>query len=337
MPLPRRLIPVLALASAWTLSAADLPTATPLAPPPDQLAALEARAPKPDGSSPADPTFRAEVERLVENGTLTTADDFFRAAGLLNGPITELRSARLRYELLLVAVAKQHPQAAGHLPLTWDMVLCKLGRPMRYDAAGLHAYDKESGAFTLEPAPDAIRLVWRDHAAARERAATTTDNAEVQSIVEADQAARTHWATLTAEQRRDLPATDRSRNARIREIVAGDGLHTAADYTRAALVLQHSAAFEGYRLAHELAVCALLLGDRGLGRWLVAATYDRMLNSVGLEQRFGTQGAMMVGFAAKPRVAEVDERGICDTERHALGCPSLAAKRADFFAEGPLD
>ena len=62
-----------------------------------------------------------------------------------------------------------------------------------------------------------------------------------------------------------------------------------------------------------------------------------MLNSLGLEQRFGTQGAMMVGFAAKPRVAEVDERGICDTERHALGGLSLAAKRADFSAPAPGD
>ena len=46
---------------------------------------------------------------------------------------------------------------------------------------------------------------------------------------------------------------------------------------------------------------------------------------------------MMVGFAAKPRVAEVDERGICDTERHELGGLSLAAKRADFSAPAPGD
>jgi hypothetical protein len=324
------------LATALALSAADLPDAT-TSTPPDALAALEARAPKPVGSATATPAFRAEVEHFIEADTLASADDFFRAASLFNGPITEFRSARLRYELLLVAAAKQHPQAAGFLPLAWDMVLCKLGRPMRYDAAGLYAYDRDSGAFALEPAPDAIRFVWHDPAAARERAAAAADNAEVQTIVEADQAARMNWSALTAEQQRDLPVADRRRNNRIREIVVADGLRTAADYARASLVLQHSAAFDGYRLAHELAVCALLLGDRGIGRWLVAATYDRMLNSVGLEQRFGTQGAVIVGFAAKPVVAEVDERGICDTERHALGCLSLAAKRADFFAPAPRD
>ncbi len=335
MKKPAHFALLLLLLTAAAAASAEDGAPAPL--PADRLAALEARV-GPSGTSPSsDPAWRAEVEQLVESNTLRTADDYFRAAGLLAGPVTEFRAARLRYELLLTAAAKGHPQAAGFLPLAWDMVLCKLGRPMRYDAAGLYAYDRESGAFALDPAPDAIRFVWRDPAAARARAATATGHADVQAIVEADQAARMNWSALTPDQQRDLPAADRRRNARIREIVAADGLRTAADYTRASLVLQHSAAFEGYRLAHELAVCSLLLGDRGLGRWLVAATYDRMLNSVGLEQRFGTQGAVMIGFAAKPSVAEVDERGICDTERHALGCPSLAAKRADFSAAAPRE
>jgi hypothetical protein len=74
-----------------------------------------------------------------------------------------------------------------------------------------------------------------------------------------------------------------------------------------------------------------------MGRWLVAATYDRMLHSVGHEQRFGTQGAVMALGNNKPHLAETDETGICDAERLALGCPTLAAKRADFNAPHPKD
>ena len=76
-------------------------------------------------------------------------------------------------------------------------------------------------------------------------------------------------------------------------------------------------------------------GDRGIGRWLVAATYDRMLNSVGHDQRFGTQGKPQMDPKAKPQLRETDEAGICDAERLALGCPTLAAKRADFYTHKP--
>jgi len=145
---------------------------------------------------------------------------------------------------------------------------------------------------------------------------------EILTIKEADQAVRqTDWSTLTEEQRKAIMDGDRQRNARIREIVATGDVRTANDFARASLVMQHSARFAGYQLAHELAVCSLLLGDRQSGRWLVAATYDRMFGSVGLDQRFGTQygpGGLM----------HVDEAGICDAQRKALGCPTLAEARA---------
>jgi hypothetical protein len=148
---------------------------------------------------------------------------------------------------------------------------------------------------------------------------------------------RKDWSKLSAADLKAVGSNDRQRNVRIREIVKEGGLQTARDFANASLVMQHSSAFAGYELAHELAVCSMLLGDRGMGRWLVAATYDRMLNSVGHDQRFGTQGALTIKPQAKPELRETDEAGICDAERIALGCPTLAAKRADFYTARPAN
>ena len=117
-----------------------------------------------------------------------------------------------------------------------------------------------------------------------------------------------------------MMAADAARNGRIQAIVAHGDLHTANDFSRASLVMQHSSKFSGYELAHELAVASLILGDRKLGRWLVAATYDRMLLSAGLDQRFATQ-------SADYGLRDVDEAGLCESERRALGCKTLAQMR----------
>jgi hypothetical protein len=125
---------------------------------------------------------------------------------------------------------------------------------------------------------------------------------------------------------------DDARNLRTREIIKAGELYTASDFANAALVMQHSARFSGYQTAHELAVCSMLLGDRGTGRWLIAATYDRMLGSIGHDQRFGTQYS---GMAGTTTLVRVDSAGICDAERKALGCPTLEqAKNRDLNAEG---
>jgi len=124
---------------------------------------------------------------------------------------------------------------------------------------------------------------------------------------------------------------DDARNLRTREIIKAGELYTASDFANAALVMQHSARFSGYQTAHELAVCSMLLGDRGTGRWLIAATYDRMLGSIGHDQRFGTQYS---GMAGTTTLVRVDSAGICDAERKALGCPTLEqAKNRDLNAE----
>lgn len=301
------------------------------------LSALEARAPKENQYPTAVPQFHRDLIRLVETNTLTTGDEFLRAANIAAGPFPDFRAFRTRYELTLAAAAKGDRDADGLIPANWDTLLQTLGRPMRFDVGKLVGQFPDNEQFALDSAPKSIQLVMLYPGKARETSATAVDNIEVQKLVDADQAIRKHWNSLSEADHKQVAIDDHLRNVRIREIVNSDTLHTSKDFENASLVMQHSSGFSGYELAHELAVCSMLLGNKGMGRWLVAATYDRMLTSLGHEQRFGTQGALMAFGDDKPHLADTDEAGICDGERLALGCPTLAAKRANFYTPHPRD
>jgi hypothetical protein len=315
------------LVIAIQLPAAE-PASAPLAPAaapangPATLAELEARvkpdAPGADYGATARPITEATLA-LIETNTLTTADEFLRASQLVSISDNRYRVERVRYELRLSASALGSTQAAKQVAAGWDQLLATLGRPLRTDFGGL--VQKNPRYYQLDLAPASVLAVLRDPVQARTAAQDAQLNAEMKTIVDADQAdRRVDFSKLTSEQRAAISARDEARNRRTQEIMKEGGLHTAADFANASLVMQHSAGFSGYQTAHELAVCAMLLGDRSLGRWLVAATYDRMLGSVGHDQRFGTQYGGMGGVSA---LVTVDPRGICDGERQALGCPTL--------------
>jgi hypothetical protein len=307
-----------ALGLAGVLAVAQSVPPTPPAPTAN-LAELEGRSPQNINDPKAVLAFNAEVIALAGSGALTTGDEFYRAAKLIFWDGNDYRLARVRYELLLTAIAKDQPDAAKEISVAWDNLMSRVGRPLRFDLAGLAT--RSPGSIDLDAAPACIQGVWRDPATARIAAAAATQNAEMKAIVDADQSDRKNWEKRTPEQRTATMTADRERNARTREIIRSGELHTVTDFANASLVMQHSPKFDGYQLAHELAVCALLLGDRGFGRWLVAATYDRMLGSLGHDQRFGTQS--MGGSKVR-----IDLEGITDLQRQALGCPPLAATSA---------
>lgn len=281
---------------------------------------LEAQAPKEWKDPAAIAASHARVIALVESNTLQSGQDFQRAARLLQMHLGEFRILRMQYELTLAAAAKGEAGAEKALALVWDLLMGQISRPLRFDFHGMAQKNPEFAEY--EPAPACIQNVWRDPATARTAVNGVADNPEILAIRDADQADRKgNWNNRTPEERDATMARDKARNARMREIVAAGEVRTANDFARAALVLQHSARFDGFRLAHELAVASLLLGDRGSGRWLTTATYDRMLRSVGLDQRFGTQ-------RGPDGPVRVDETGICDNQRTALGCPTLAQARS---------
>ena len=152
--------------------------------------------------------------------------------------------------------------------------------------------------------------------------APIADNAELQALFQAD-----------LEDRKAGPAIDWSivkprddaRLKRAKELYASSALKTGADWLHAALILQHSDEPDDFLLAHEMCVAALAEGEKG-GRWLVAATEDRFLRSIGRMQRFGTQYEP-AEKAGSFRLAPTDPQ-VTDDLRGALGAPPLAEAKA---------
>jgi|HubBroStandDraft_1064217.scaffolds.fasta_scaffold989170_1 hypothetical protein len=70
------------------------------------LADLEARARKENQYPTVVPQFHRDLIHLVESNTLTTGDEFLRAANIAAGPFPDFRAFRTRYELTLAAAAK---------------------------------------------------------------------------------------------------------------------------------------------------------------------------------------------------------------------------------------
>ena len=156
-------------------------------------------------------------------------------------------------------------------------------------------------------------------------AAGTTDNADnaaMNAIHGQDQADRSGDAM-----QRDPAAVfarDRARRDATLALVREGRLHTATDYFRAAVVFQHSA--DDIRLAHALATIATTLdpGD-GRARWLVAASWDRLLMQRLQPQWYGTQyqdsgdGVFLFPIA---------DGAVDDEERRRMDVPTLGEARA---------
>jgi len=157
----------------------------------------------------------------------------------------------------------------------------------------------------------AIALGVISHATAKR----VKDNAELAALYEQDQADREtepiDWTVVSPR--------DDARQQRVRELLDADAVHTANDYSHAAMVYQHASGPEGYELAHELAMISIALGNRD-APWLAAASYDRLLVSLGRGQRFGTQYGAKNG---EPIRMQPVDAGVTDAMRAAMGCPSL--------------
>jgi hypothetical protein len=147
------------------------------------------------------------------------------------------------------------------------------------------------------------------------------DNPELKTLCDEDQADRTPEEGKAIDWNLVGPR-DVKRLARVKALYVDGKIDTASDYFRAALVLQHGAEPEDFLLAHEFAIVAVRKGYGGNAPWLVAASEDRFLQSIGRKQRFGTQ-------LAEPIV--VDGR-ITDRLRWELGVRSLAEEQGQAKA-----
>lgn len=84
-----------------------------------------------------------------------------------------------------------------------------------------------------------------------------------------------------------IGAHDNARHQAIRDLLAAGKLKTSVDYDYASLIFQHSGDPADLMLAHLLSSTSVSMG--GNGKWMMAATLDRYLQSIKQPQIFGTQ------------------------------------------------
>lgn len=164
----------------------------------------------------------------------------------------------------------------------------------------------------------------------------TPDNARLAQIYKEDQADRE--GPIEKLDWHKISERDLARQAEVKKLLDKGEVVTAKDYYHSAMVFQHASDKQGYKLAHELAWISASMGDKS-ARWLSAASWDRLLLSMGDKQRFGTQYRSRPDVKFKPgdkmefELSPLDEGAVSDAMRAALGCPTLeeAKKRAKDF------
>ncbi|MCI0693481.1 hypothetical protein L0337_15925 [candidate division KSB1 bacterium] len=151
-----------------------------------------------------------------------------------------------------------------------------------------------------------------------------SDNAELTKLYEQDQADRSglfediDWKAISQR--------DSLRRVRVREMLDAEEVKTSTDYCHAAMVFQHGADTNDYRMAHDLAIKAVGLDTTNtLAKQMIAMSWDRYLQIQGKPQWYGTQytkqGEQWVLY-------EVDTTAVTDEDRRKLNVPTLAEIKA---------
>lgn len=153
--------------------------------------------------------------------------------------------------------------------------------------------------------------------------AQVPDNDEIAALYREDQAAREDaanidWSVVYRE--------DAERRTRVLALMREGGLRTAADHHHAAMVFQHGNGLEDIRIAHALSTLASTLApDEIRYRWLVAASWDRIMTTQLQPQWYGTQ---FHGSDDGLFLYPVADGAVDDAERERMGVPSLAQSQA---------
>lgn len=264
-----------------------------------------------------------QLLELIDSDGLQSASDFLKASKLIDTQQEPFDLGRVKYELTLTALVMGSQRAQVDLGATWDDLLVSMSRGRRI---GVQEIPLEFGTsrYQLHESAKSILNAYKNPESATKLAKEATSNPEVKAIVDADQKDRaSDWSKFTMAEIEELGKRDEARLKRIFEIVEEGGIKTADDFDNAALVCQHGQTFEDYALAHELSVCALLLGKKSAS-WLAGASYDRMLANCGYRQRFATQYKIYGGVTS---LSKVDVEHINDTERKTLVHKTLADAR----------
>ena len=145
------------------------------------------------------------------------------------------------------------------------------------------------------------------------RGAAPTDNPEVARQLDDDQRARSR--PIESADMDALRRQDSVHRVRLRTIEAAGALRTAHDYYHAAMIYQHGWDSLSYERAYAFARRreAMDSTDEAV-LWLVAASWDRLQQSRGQPQWYGTQ-TMRRGGAGPVLLYTLDAGKVSDAER----------------------
>ncbi|HEX6994543.1 MAG TPA: hypothetical protein VF339_10405 [Gammaproteobacteria bacterium] len=147
------------------------------------------------------------------------------------------------------------------------------------------------------------------------------NNAELARMFAEDQAAR-RGPTIDWE---ELRKQDEERRKAVMSLLEAGEIRTAQDYYNAAMIFHHGEPADDIRLAHAFATISSTLGSSAPARWLVAASWDRLMVRSGQPQWYGTQ--YVRDDEGKWVLYEVDPDAVTDEQRAEWSVPSLEESR----------
>jgi hypothetical protein len=155
-----------------------------------------------------------------------------------------------------------------------------------------------------------------------------TDNLRVEELHLADQADRAN-VYASAKDVSALKERDLARRKEVQELIGRGEINTQNDLYRAAVIFLHGAEPKDFLTAHRLAVIASLQGHRA-ARWLIAASLDRFLMSMGLPQTYGTQFEQNEEDSRYQLRLPIDDSAVLHFEKRFFGVPSVMERLAQL-------
>lgn len=123
-----------------------------------------------------------------------------------------------------------------------------------------------------------------------------------------------HSSSMKAEQ---VIVRDRERRRLVMEFLKAGKIQSGDDYYAAAMVFQHGESPSDYRIAHALStLSASLSGAPSETSWLMAASWDRLMHSMGRPQWYGTQ--YVTDAKGHQALLPIDMKAVSDAERRRL-------------------
>lgn len=149
-----------------------------------------------------------------------------------------------------------------------------------------------------------------------------TDNLKLEELFQEDQRDRER-VYGTEEEIVKLKERDHARRKRVVVMMELGEIKTKNDLYHAAVIFQHGENHVDFLTSHRLATLAAILGHR-TARWLLAASLDRYLMSIGVGQIYGTQFEYNPAEKRYQLKLPVQEPIMLSFEKETLGVPAVS-------------